>query len=342
MRRMWIGCLAALLLPYVVTLAWSGGVGGVNGDGMTGGSRYIDSGNGGSSGSGDFYIGKMGGHHGNIYLSGGKKGYLDVETYLLGVVARQIPADYEPETLKAQAIIARTYIYRQMDGKDGISEEELGLSYLEESQMESLWGSKRFVEYYERISQAVRETAGMVMVWEGEEDGNGEELPEPLFHRASAGFTRQGDAAHGYLQPVDSRWDTEAEGYLTIMEWEPEEVVKLLKEAAETGGEEIQLTEGQVMETTQLVGRDSAGYVNEIQIGAHIYTGDEVRLALGLPSAAFTLEVHEEKIRAVCKGIGHGYGLSQYGANAMAKEGKSAQEILNYYYQNIAIISLSS
>lgn len=325
MRRMWAGCLAALLLPYVVTLVWSGGVGGVNGDGMTGrngygGNRSIDS--------------------GSIYLSGG--GYLDVETYLAGVVARQIPADYELEALKAQAIIARTYIYRQMDGKDGISEEELGLPYLEESQMESLWGSKRFVEYYDRISQAVKETAGTVMIWEGDEDGNGEELPEPLFHRASAGFTRQGDAAHGYLQSVDSSWDMEAEGYLTIVEWDPEEVVKLLKEAAETGGKEVQLTEGQVMETIQLVGKDSAGYVNEIQIGAHIYTGDEVRLALGLPSAAFTLETHEEKIRAVCKGIGHGYGLSQYGANAMAKEGKNAREILNYYYQNIVINSLGS
>lgn len=340
MRRMWAGCLAALLLPYVVTLVWSGGVGGVNGEGMTGGNRYADGGNGGSSGSGGFYRGDVGGYPGSIYLSGG--GYLDVETYLAGVVARQIPADYEPEALKAQAIIARTYIYRQMDGKDGISEEELGLSYLEESQMESLWGSKRFVEYYDRICQAVKETAGMVMVWEGEEDGKGEELPEPLFHRASAGFTRQGDAAHGYLQSVDSRWDMEAEGYLTIMEWAPEEVAELLKEAAETGGEEIQLTEGQVMETIQLVGKDSAGYVNEIQIGAHIYTGDEVRLALGLPSAAFTLETHEEKIRAVCRGIGHGYGLSQYGANAMAKEGKNAREILNYYYQNIAINSLGS
>lgn len=333
MQRMWIGCLAALLLPYVVTLAWSGGVGGVSGDGMTGGNRYD---------------GSQGEYHGSIYLSGEKKGYLDVETYLVGVVARQIPADYEPEALKAQAIIARTYIYRQMDGRDGISEEELGLSCLEESQMESLWGSRRFVEYYEKISQAVKETAGMVLVLEGEGNGdgngagNGEEFPEPLFHRASAGFTRQGDEAHSYLQSVDSRWDMEAEGYLTIMEWEPGEAVKLLKEAAAADGEELSLTEGQVMETLQLVGRDSAGYVNEIQIGAHIYTGDEVRVALGLPSAAFTLETHEEKIRAVCKGIGHGYGFSQYGGNAMAKEGKSAQEILNYYYQNIAIISLGS
>lgn len=93
------------------------------------------------------------------------------------------------------------------------------------------------------------------------------------------------------------------------------------------------------MDTIQLVSRDKAGYVKEIQIGAHIYTGEEIQAALGLPSAAFTLEEHEGMVRAVCKGIGHGYGLSQQGAHGMAQEGKTAEEILKYYYQNIKIIS---
>ena len=76
-----------------------------------------------------------------------------------------------------------------------------------------------------------------------------------------------------------------------------------------------------------------------IQIGTHIYSGEEIRQALSLPSPSFTMEEREGKIRIICKGIGHGYGLSQYGADAMAREGKGAEEILKYYYQNIVIIS---
>ncbi len=93
------------------------------------------------------------------------------------------------------------------------------------------------------------------------------------------------------------------------------------------------------MATFQLVGREKGGYVKEIQIGAHIYSGEEIRQALSLPSSSFTMEEREGKIRIICKGIGHGYGLSQYGADAMAREGKGAEEILKYYYQNIVIIS---
>lgn len=375
-RRM-MGVLAVFLLPYVVTLAWSGGAGGVYGNGMKGrggasdgwpggtgglfgGDRMSGWGDSLSGGAGDSYRGEQGsygaaGRDGGkpdsgqvvrkkIYIGSGQQGYLDVETYLIGIVARQIPAEYGLEALKAQAIIARTYILGQMEGKTEIKEEELGLKYLEEEQMESLWGRQNFVEYYDKISQAVRETGGLVMVLdEGEEQEEIHLVPEPMFHRASAGYTRDGGEGYPYLKSVASPRDVEAEGYLTVTEWEPEEVIRLMKEgAAKAGREEQELTKEQVMDTVQLVSRDGAGYVKEIQIGAHIYTGDEIRLALGLPSAAFTLEEHEGMLRAVCKGIGHGYGLSQKGADAMAEEGKNAEEILKYYYQNIIIISCES
>ena len=342
LKRMLLGILAVFLLPYVITLAWSGGFAGLYGNGTKGGLP----GNGQRAG-GDGYESLTGNgtrERKKIYIGDGRKGYLDAETYLIGVVARQIPAEYELEAIKAQAVIARTYLYGQMEGKAEAKEEELGLPYLEEEQMESLWGRERFVEYYDKVCQAVHETENMVMILgEGEDGGEENLVPEPLFHRASAGYTREGDEAHPYLQSVDSQWDVEAEGYLTVKEWEPKEVVRLLKEAfAKSGAGEVELTEKQVTDTLQLVGRDKAGYVKEIQIGAHIYTGDEIQAVLGLPSAAFTLEEHEGKLRAICKGIGHGYGLSQYGANALAGDGKSAEEILAYYYQNIKIISPKS
>lgn len=341
------GILAVFVFPYVVTLAWSGGVGGAYGNGLKTGegtSGGLFGGTGGVSGSQGGITGQSGSESENrqgmrkkIYIGNGQKGYLDVETYLVGTVARQIPAEYGLEALKAQAIITRTYIYGQMDGRTQIQEEELGLKSLGEEQMESLWGRENFVEYYDKISQAVQETKGLVMALE---EGEENLVPEPMFHRASTGYTRDGGEGYPYLQSVDSPWDVEAEGYLTVTEWEPGEVVRLMKEAAvKRGGEEPELSEGQVMDTIQLVSRDKAGYVKEIQIGAHIYTGEEIQAALGLPSAAFTLEEHEGMVRAVCKGIGHGYGLSQQGAHGMAQEGKTAEEILKYYYQNIIIIS---
>lgn len=353
--RRFAGILAVFLLPYVVTLAWSGGVGGLYGNGMKEGAGGLSDGFFGGGGGLGGLAGSLSGDTGNpgkgtedgqgerrkIYIGNGQKGYLDVETYLVGIVARQIPAEYGLEALKAQAIIARTYIYGQMGEATEIKEEELGLKYPEEEQMESLWGRQKFVEYYDKISQAVRETKGMVMILDEGEDSSEEKLvSEPMFHRASAGYTRDGGDGYPYLKSVDSQQDVEAEGYLTIMEWEPKEVVRLMKEAAaENGTGDPDLTEGQVMDTIQLVSRDGAGYVKEIQIGTHIYTGEEIQTALGLPSAAFTLEEHEGVLRSICRGIGHGYGLSQYGAHKMAEEGKSAEEILKYYYQNIIIIS---
>ena len=95
----------------------------------------------------------------------------------------------------------------------------------------------------------------------------------------------------------------------------------------------------QIPDTIQLIAKDSAGYVTQIQIGSHTFDGEAVRMALGLPSAAYTLEEYEGGVRAVCRGQGHGYGLSQYGAHMKAAGGMKAEEILGYYYKNIEIIS---
>ena len=92
-------------------------------------------------------------------------------------------------------------------------------------------------------------------------------------------------------------------------------------------------------DTIQIVSRDTAGYVDQIQIGNAGFSGEEVQYALGLASSCFVLEPYEDGIRAVVKGIGHGYGLSQATANEKAKEGWKAEDILGYFYKNIAFIS---
>lgn len=303
MKKIWTGCLLALLIPYVVTLVWSGSIRGVQKPASV-------------------ISGKK------VLLSGNRAGYVDVEEYLIGIVGKQIPADYGSEALKAQAVVARTYIYKKLGDAHEIKESELGLDYLGESKLEKLWGSEKFVDYYQYIKEAVDTTAGMVMTYEDEEI-------DPLFHRASAGVTRAGDEYHPYLVSVASSRDVEAPDYLMVVNWTAEEFAGKIKEL----GEEIELGASEALESIQMVEKDGGGYVEKIMIGSHTYTGEEVQKALGISSCCFTLERYEEGIRAVSKGIGHGYGLSQYGAKVMGEEGYNWEDILNYYYKNITIQS---
>lgn len=302
-KKIGTAILISFLFPYIITLTVSGT------------AAAEQSKEAGQSGQ-------------KIYLDREEGGYVDLEDYLPGVIARQIPADYEPEVLKAQAILARTYIRKQMgDGKE-IAESALDLDFLEEEQLKALWGTDRFVEYYKKMESAAEDTAGMVIAWNGE-------LIDPLFCRASAGKTRSGDSYHPYLASADSARDVEADGYLQVVTWSKEEFARLLSALPE--GEAI--TADMVPGCVQVVSRDGAGYVEEIQIGSVLHSGDRVQYALGLQSPDFSIEEYQGGVRAVSSGIGHGYGLSQYGGNVKAKEGWTAQDILEYYYKNIVLIS---
>lgn len=303
-RKIFLVAVTALFFPFVITLAFRGTI--------TGTDR-----------KGEMYSGRK------ILLDRHQGGYVDAEEYLVGLVACQMTAEYEPEALKAQAIIARTYLYRQMEEQDEMEESQLALEYMTENSLEKLWGKSSFVEYYEKVRQAVADTCGQVMVYDGE-------LIEPLFHGVSAGVTRDGDEAHPYLKSVESYGDREAPDALTVTTWKTEDFTELIKRAP--GGES--LTKQQIPDSIQLIRSDGGGYVEEIQIGSHVFDGETVREALGLVSLSYTLTPCEQGVRAVCKGLGHGYGLSQFGANEKACDGMTAAEILSYYYQNIEIICL--
>ena len=296
-------CLAAILIPYISTLAWTGRV-----EGNT--QRMEEAGK-------------------TIVLDRGGTGTaVGLEEYLIGVTAVQIPADYGPEALKAQAIIARTYLCRQMEGKASIPESALDLDYLEQGQMEALWGKEACLENYKKFRDAVRETSGQVIRCDGE-------YINPLFHRLSAGKTRQGDSLHPYLAPVESPGDVEGDGYLGVTILTREEMAARLNSMADPPDVKAE----DVLESIQIIKKDGAGYVESVQVGAKSYGGEELQYALGLPSPAYSFEAYESDVRCLSKGIGHGYGFDQYGACRMAKEGKTAEEILKFYYKNIVVDS---
>lgn len=313
-RILW-AAVTGLLIPYVGTLAWTGTIRGEE-------LRYEQQ--KGASGGRRILLDRGGGSY-----------YMDMEEYLPGVIARQMPVEYEPEALKAQAIIARTYICRQIEAVgegDEIPESALDMDYLEADQLKRLWGSSRFPQYYQKLEDAVKATSGIVMTYENR-------CIDPMYCRAAAGRTRTGDFTHPYLQAVDCRGDVEAEGYMQMAVFSKDDFTARINSIPQTESGLRQTDVSQIPGTIQIVSRDEAGYVDEIQIGGFSYSGEEVQYALGLQSAAFSLESYEEQIRAVSKGMGHGYGLSQWTANQKAKEGWKAEDILGYFYKNIAFLS---
>ncbi|WP_349947396.1 SpoIID/LytB domain-containing protein [Lacrimispora sp. BS-2] len=304
MKKMVVACILALLFPYIITLAWTGKIEAEKEMPIiTSGKKIILDRKSGES-------------------------YMDVEEYLPGVVAKQMPADYGREALRAQAIIARTYIYGKMNGQNEVKESELHMEYLEQQQMEKLWGSESFVASYQAVENAVRSTAKTVMMYEGK-------LIDPLFHRASTGKTRAGDENHPYLQEAASPRDVEAEGFLTMVTYKKEDFAEKINQISG----DVPVKADQIPGSIQIVLRDEEGYVGQIQIGTRVYTGEEIQRVLGLSTSAYGFEEYEGGIRVVCQGIGHGYGMSQYGARCKAEEGWTAEQILPYFYKNIVLIS---
>lgn len=261
--------------------------------------------------------------------------YMNLEDYLPGIVLCQTEPGMELEALKCQAVIARTYIYRLMDGRSEIDEKELDLSYPGEYDRGILGnqGSREVaIAALAQCEAAVQETSGVVMQYEGR-------CILPLFHKISTGRTRTGEMDFPYLQASESKRDVEAEGYLTELSWNVGEFWEKISGIGGTAGSSVfsGISAEALASQIQVVQKDDSGYVSQIKIGAKTYTGEEVQYALGLPSSCYSIFVSQGKVCARVQGVGHGYGLSQAGACAMARDGWGYEEILGYYYKGIAI-----
>lgn len=370
--RKWLTAGAALvLIPWIMSLMWMSRAGAAaEAKADTGGSGLVweqdaEPGQNGASGwegepaadgQGEGNAGPGTGQDGGLGVSGpeaavsggagqtgyrilmerdGTATYLDLEDYLPGVIVCQIASDSPMEALKCQAVIARTYIRRLMDGRTEIHEEELDLDYLGGG-AGSLPGRASMTQAerealaagLSRCRQAAEETAGIVMTAEGR-------CILPLFHAMSAGRTRAGDSAYPYLQSAESRWDGERDGFRQEFAWSKEEFARLVSQM----GDQVPVSASQISGQIQTIRKDDAGYLEEIKIGPATFSGETLQYALGLPSACIQVVEEEDQIRIVTRGAGHGYGLSQAGAGSMAEEGWDYASILQYYYKNISLTS---
>lgn len=254
------------------------------------------------------------------------------EDYIVGVVAREMPATFEMEALKAQALTARTYILNLLmfgndmktpDGADVTDTEDHQVFFNDEELLEH-WG-----EDYEwkmaRVRQAVYETSGEVITYEG----------RPItatFFSTSNGYTENSEEYWQneipYLRSVESPWDVDSPRYKGQKQFTREEIENALNISFEDGG-------------IKVLSRTTGGRVANISIGGKEFTGREVRELLGLDSADFTFSLDGDKIIVETHGWGHGVGMSQYGADGMAKEGYTYIDIIHHYYQNVEIMDAS-
>lgn len=271
-----------------------------------------------------------------VLLSGSKTvrqgALVDVEAYLPLVMCGEIPWDYEDEMMKVQAVLARSSLYYslQEDSWDSSAWQEM----LERSRrnLKSETGRKA----YERMERAAEETKGKVLWYQ-------EEICPGVFHRLSAGSTREGaevygDEDHDYLSTVDSRQDASSADYLQGHYFSEE----ALRERLLNHWPDLVLEDGSLWEQLTVLSTDSQGYVLEIQVGNQMISGELFRNRLELPSSNFTIQNQDGKIRFLCKGEGHGLGLSQYGGNVLAREGKTYEEILLTYFPKACIDFVNS
>ncbi len=257
-----------------------------------------------------------------ITLENGRQ--VELETFVLYVAAAQMPADYETEALKCQAVIARTYVMRALQENWQLYAADLGVSYLDEADMLTAWGAD-YAEKRRKWQEATEATTGETLRYEGW-------YVAPVFHRMSAGATRDGGEDFPYLKRMPTEEDLLAGDCVYAVEMSLSDMVKRLSEG--TGST---LRPGEFWTEVQIAARDAAGYVEQVQIKGIMRTGEAVADMLGLPSSCFRWESKGDKIQILCRGQGHGYGLSQWSARVKAEQGWTYREILQYFYSGAEV-----
>jgi len=258
------------------------------------------------------------------------------EEYLVGVVAAEMPADFEPEALKAQAVAARTYaLWCACAGKhadaDVCTDFRCCQAWKEEADMRAQWGGA-YEAKLARIREAVDATAGQVLRFAG--------APAfTAFHSSSAGFTEDCGAIWNglpYLVSVASPESAESvPNYVSHVACTPDELREALgrvhPEADFSGAPEDWV--GQLR-------RDASGRVAEAVLGGAVFSGVKLRELFSLRSTAFELSYADGVFLFTVTGFGHGVGMSQYGANVMAAGGADHRAILAHYYPGTELASL--
>lgn len=250
-----------------------------------------------------------------IYRSGNPV-VLEFEDYIAGVVAAEMPASFHPSALRAQAVLARTYALKRVQEGKQLTDSTATQVYYDEMQLRKEWGSS-YDMYWQKIKEACQYTQNQTLQYQGN-------YIDAVYHSTSNGKTEAARNVWGYeipyLQSVDSHWDFNTTFYNHTI---TKDINQLLNLFGITN-----LKEGDI----EIMSRNESGRVSEIRIQNQTYQGVDLRSILGLRSSDFDISIENGNLVITTKGWGHGVGMSQYGANGMARESYTYNQILNHYY----------
>ena len=248
--------------------------------------------------------------------------------YLAGILAREMSEDYEMDALKAQAVLIRTKLYRDLENSE---DKILTEKYMTREEMEKKWKVSEYKEYHDKYICAVEETDDTVLFY------NGTYAWTP-YHQSSCGYTRSAEEVMGtgdypYISCRECPLDKKADDEIRVLTFSYKEIQEMCKDFLVAESEQEKAEAGYAFDDFEISSRDSAGYVKEMRIGETTCTGDQFRDALSLPSSAFSFSEENRQMKITTTGKGHGLGMSQWTANEMAKEGKDYEEILKFFYE---------
>lgn len=264
---------------------------------------------------------------------------LDLDTYLLGVVSAEMPANFEQEALNAQAICARTYtIYKIANGSkhenaDICDNSGCCQAWISKEDRLEKWNEEERNNNWTKIETAVNTTKGKIITYEGKPIN-------AFFHSNSGGATDTASSVWGgtnypYLQTVETSGEDAYSQYASEVLISREEFISKIKEYHDNFTIDFnQENQIEVIEYTE------GNRIKTIKIGNLNLSGVELRTLFGLKSANFQINIEEENIKFSVIGYGHGVGMSQTGADSMAKEGKTYEEIIKHYYTGVDITQM--
>ena len=259
-----------------------------------------------------------------LYRKNGVVERIELEEYVIGVVGAEMPASFNMEALKAQAVVARTYAVNNINKNKRLTDNNSTQNYKSNNELKNMWGNSYNI-YYEKIKNAVFSTKGMYLTYNGE-------VIDAVYHSTSNGYTEDSIYVWGnskpYLKSVTSIYDNTNKNFLYSMFLTYETISSKLNNIVDMN------TEFNVLE------KNNSGRIVSIEINGVTYSGVSIRNLLGLRSTDFDIEKNETGINFITRGYGHGVGMSQYGANGMANNGSDFKNILFHYYTGVSINSL--
>lgn len=265
---------------------------------------------------------------------------VNLEEYLCSVVSAEMPADYELEALKAQAVVARTYtIYMienspdKHEGADICDTSTCCQAWISKEDRLERWDEDKRDTNWKKIEEAVYSTKGQIVTYEGK-------AIDAFFHSNSGGKTENVSTVWGgtdlpYLQSVETAGEDAYSQYLSEVELSKEEFENKIKQKHPDFV--IDYNDSNCIQITEYT---DGNRIKTIKMGNLNLSGVEVRSLLGLKSANFTVEIGSSNLKFTVKGYGHGVGMSQTGADVLAKQGKSYEEIIKHFYTGVEIQKL--